>query len=125
MKRWAQLVLVAALCSGPLAAQQIKSEILVHTGLTAGVAHHDAREVWDQMQVGDPVALVREPDNAHDANAVRIEWRGHLLGYLPRSDNQPVARQLDRGSRLTGRIARLDKYRNHRLRLEIDVLLGL
>jgi hypothetical protein len=125
MKRCAELLLIATLCSGLLAAQQIKSEILVHTGLTAGLAHHDAREVWDQMQVGDSVALVRESSNPHDTNAVRIEWRGHLLGYLPRSDNQPVARQLDRGSRLTGRIARLDRYRNHRLRLEIDVLLGL
>jgi hypothetical protein len=119
--RLACAALVAALWASPGAAQQVRSEILVHTGPTAGLAHHEARQVWPRMQVGDPVALVREPDNPHDANAVRIEWNGHVLGYLPRTENAAVARQIDRGNRLDARIARLDRHRNHRLRLEVDV----
>jgi hypothetical protein len=123
--RLAWAALVVFLCVPPAAAQQVRSEILVHTGLTAGLAHHEAKEVWDDMRVGDDLALVREPDNPHDTNAVRVEWNGRLLGYLPRGDNETVARQMDRGSRLGARVARLDRYRNHRLKLQIDVLLRL
>jgi hypothetical protein len=119
--RLACATLVAALWVHSASAQQVRSEILVHRGPTAGLAHHEAKQVWEQMQAGDAVALVREPDNAHDANAVRVEWNGHMLGYLPRGDNEDIARQLDRGNRLAARIVRLERYRNHRLRLEIDV----
>jgi len=117
--------LVAALCAGSAMAQQVTSEILVHTALTAGLAHHEAKSVWDEMRVGDAVALLREPDNPHDPNAVRVEWNGRVLGYLPRDDNESVARQIDRGNRLAARVARLDRYRNHRLRLELHIYLKL
>lgn len=104
---------------------QTRSEIVVHSGLAAGLAHHDAKAVWDALRVGDALALVREPANLHDANAVRIEWRGRLLGYLPRADNAAIARQLDRGNPLQARVAQLGRYRNHRLRLRVDVYVPL
>ena len=119
------VLVVAALCASSALGQRVSSEILVHTSLTAGLAHHEAKAVWEAMHVGDEVALLREPDNPHDANAVRVEWQGHVLGYLPRDDNAAVARQLDRGNRLAGRVARLDRYRNHRMRLQLDIFVRL
>jgi hypothetical protein len=118
-------LLILALCAGTARAQQVTSEIVVHTTLAAGLAHHEAKGVWDEMRVGDAVALLRESHNPHDANAVRVEWNGHVLGYLPRDDNESVARQMDRGNRLAARVARLDRYRNHRLRLELEIYLTL
>ena len=117
----------ALLCclAGTARAGEIAAEILVHSTLTAGLRHHDAKAVWEQLKPGDEVALVRELSNPHDPNAVRVEWSGHLLGYLPRTDNAAVARQLDRGNPLKGRIARVSKYRNHRLKLELEVYLRL
>ena len=121
---WCRIALLAVLaCSGGAEAQT--SEILVQTSLTAGLAHHDAKAVWEQIKPGDALVLTREADNAHDANAVRVEWKGHVLGYLPRADNAAVARQLDRGNRLQARVARLGQYRNHRRRLEVEVYLPL
>ena len=64
------------------ALREAHTEILVHTGLTAGLAHHEARKVWDDMRVGDLLALVREPDNPHDPNAVRVEIDGAVVGHL-------------------------------------------
>lgn len=117
---------LALLClTGAPRAGEVAAEILVHSTLTAGLRHHEAKAVWDALAPGDEVALVREPSNPHDPNAVRVEWNGHMLGYLPREDNAAVARQLDRGNPLKGRIARLGKYRNHRLKLEIDIYLRL
>jgi len=116
-------LLIVLACSSGAAAQT--SEILVQTSLTAGLAHHEAKAVWEQIKAGDALVLTREAENAHDANAVRVEWNGHVLGYLPRNDNVAVARQLDRGNRLQARVARLGQYRNHRRRLEVEVYLPL
>jgi hypothetical protein len=120
-------LLTAALLLASLTAPAVEvvSEIVVHSAVAAGLRHHDAKAVWEQMRPGDELTLVRERDNPHDPNAVRVDWRGHVLGYLPRADNEPVARQLDRGNPLRARIASLGKYRNHRLKLEIDVYLRL
>jgi hypothetical protein len=122
------LVLIAALVHATVGwsrAGAQNSEILVQTSVTAGLAHHEAKAVWDQIQPGDALALTREPDNAHDPNAVRVEWKGHMLGYLPRTDNSAVARQLDRGNRLQARVVRMGQYRNHRRRLDVEVFLPL
>ena len=102
-------------------APSIVARVLVQTTLTAGLAHHDAKQIWTELSPGDPLALVREPTNHDDPDAVRVEWRGHLLGYLPRADNSDVARMLDRGQALTASIRTVAKYRNHRRKLEIDI----
>lgn len=99
--------------------------VLVQTTLAAGLRHHDAKAVWDSMSEGDSLVLVREPANEHDANAVRVDWRDHTLGYLPRSENADIARQLDRGQPLRARIVRLARYRNHHRKLQIEIYLEL
>jgi hypothetical protein len=101
------------------------AEILVQVSMTAGLRYHEAKAVWDQMQPGDQLMLVREPDNPYDARAVRVEWHGHKLGYIARTENQAVARQMDRGNPLQARITRLTYYRNHRRKLEFEVFLPL
>src|SRR5262249_31671670 len=110
------LGLLAALASPVFAADV---SILVQRSPLAGIRHYDAADVWRDMNAGDRLEIVREPENAHDANAVRVEWRGRKLGYLPRTDNAAVARQLDRGAVLEARIAALRQNRNHTLRLEL------
>jgi len=111
--------------AGASAQQSGESEIVVQVSLTAGLRYHDARAVWDQMKVGDALTLVREPGNPYDANAVRVEWNGHQLGYIPRAENEAIARQIDRGNRLEARITKLTTYRNHRRKLEVEVFLPL
>lgn len=76
------------------------------------------------MRVGDRLALVREAENPHDTNAVRVEWRALKLGYLPRAENAAVARALDRGERVEGRIAAPTLHKNpwRRLRIEVFVV---
>jgi hypothetical protein len=58
-------------------------------------------------------------------NAVRVEWNGHKPGYIPRSENAGVARQLDRGNRMSARITRISVARNHRRTLEFEVFSGI
>ena len=99
--------------------------IIVQRSPLAGFRYYDGGEVWPELKAGDRLELVRDPDNPYDANAVRVVWRGHMLGYLPRRDNAAVARQLDRGAALEARITRLAESRNRRVRLEFEVVVPL
>ncbi len=99
--------------------------IVVQRSPLAGFRHYEGAEVWRDMRPGDRLQLVREKDNPYDANAVRVEWRGAKLGYVPRRDNAAVARQLDRGAALEARVADLRENRNRSVRLEFEVVVPL
>ncbi len=125
-----KLLAAAILATGlaiilPVAAEESAAEILVQVSMTAGLRYHEAKAVWEEMQVGDSLTLVREPENPYDARAVRVEWQGHKLGYIPRAENEAVARQMDRGNALQARLTKLVYYRNHRRKLELEVFLPL
>lgn len=103
----------------PPAAQQVR--ILVQSSPLAGFNYHQAPAVWRGMRVGDALRLEREPDNAYDARAVRVEWRGHKLGYVPRAQNAALAWAMDSGETLNARVSRLQRHRNPRKRMEFEV----
>jgi len=114
------LALLAALAAPAAAAE---ARIIVQESALAGFQYYEGKALWDMMRVGDALQLVREPRNPHDANAVRIEWRGEMLGYIPRRENADVARQMDLGAPVKARVVRLTEARNpwHRVRFEVYV----
>lgn len=118
-------VLASLLLVLTLAAHAESVKLLVQSSPLAGFQYHAGETVWDDLKVGDTLELVREPDNAHDARAVRVVWRGQQLGYLPRAENEAVAAAMDRGERVVGRIAALVRNKNpwRRVRIEVFVLL--
>lgn len=115
------LVWAALLSAAAGAADAPRARVLLQSALVAGLAHHEARDVWADLSVGDGLDLVREGNNSHDPQAVRVDWRGRVLGYLPRNANADVARQIDRGQRLEARIVELARYRNHRRKLALEI----
>jgi hypothetical protein len=115
----ALLLALAAARPVPAAAGEVK--FLVQRSPLAGFRHHEAAAVWPQLRVGEPLQLVREPANAHDANAVRVEWQGRMLGYVPRAQNQALAWAMDRGEPVTARIAALRVAGNGRRMVEFEV----
>jgi len=115
--------LAAALHFSPAPAAE--ALIIVQRSPLAGFRHYGGGEMWPDMKVGDRLELVREPDNPYDANAIRIDWRGRKLGYVPRRDNAAVARQMDRGAPLEARVASLRENRNRSVRIEFEVVAPL
>lgn len=109
--------------AAPAAAQQLR--VLVQTSPLAGFQYYGGKILWDEMREGDRLTLVREPGNRHDPYAVRVEWRGTKLGYLPRSDNRAVAAEIDKGTPIGARIGRLSRDPNPWKRLRVDVYVGL
>ena len=54
---------------------------------------------------GSPVSLVREPNNPYDQLAIRVDnEKGEKLGYVPRRKNEVLARLLDGGKMLYGKV---------------------
>jgi len=122
---FALTALSLAATPAPARAQVAEATILVQSSPLAGFQFYQGRQLWDDMRVGDALTLVRESGNVHDSNAVRVEWRGHVLGYVPRRDNHAVARQMDRGGKVEARISRLTQHRNPWQRIEFEVFVRL
>jgi hypothetical protein len=120
-----RLLLISLLFALSCAVQAQTVKLLVQSSPLAGFQYHAGKALWEQMKVGDALALVREPDNPHDVRAVRVEWRGAMLGYLPRAENEAVAAAMDRGEPVEARIAALVEHKNpwRRVRIEIFVVL--
>jgi hypothetical protein len=108
-----------------LAALAGEIRILVQSSPLAGFQYHAGETLWHEMREGDRLALIREADNPHDASAVRVEWRGQKLGYLPRAENRAVAAAMDRGEAVDARIAKLRQHRNPWQRVLIEVFVVL
>ena len=95
--------------------------VLLQVSPVAGFQHHEGERLWTSLAEGDALTLIREPDNPYDSRAVRVDWRGEKLGYVPRMENTAIAQMLDRGERLEARIAALRQSRDpwKRVRFEI------
>ena len=118
------LIFLLILAVMPLAAYADAS-IIVQQSPLAGFQFYDGKTLWDEMKPGDALSLVRESDNPHDANAVRVEWKGNRLGYIPRRENANVARQMDRGAPVKARIVKLTQARNPWQRVLFEVYVDL
>ena len=110
---------LAAFCGAPARAQAVR--MLVQSSPLAGFAYDEAAAVFAELRIGDGLQLAREPDNPFDPNAVRVEWRGRKLGYVPRSENAALAWAMDRGETLSARVTKLRSHPNPRLRIRFDV----
>ena len=119
----------AALCSAILLTTdthaQNQAYIIVQQSPLAGFQYYAGSHLWERMTLGDTLTLQREANNRHDSNAVRIEWQGQHLGYIPRRENTDVARQIDAGAAVKARIVRLMPSRNPWQRILFEVYVDL
>lgn len=87
----------------------------------AGFQHHLGPRFLPHLKAGDILTLRREPGNRHDPRAIRVEWRGAMLGYVPKEANFTAAQLIDRGMVLRARIGELRAGGDPRQRLMIEV----
>lgn len=67
---------------------------------------------------------MREPDNPHDERAVRIDWNGHKLGYMPRVENTTIANLIGQRLLVQARVVRLRESRDpwRTVEFKVDLL---
>lgn len=114
---------ILSLSALPAGAAHTRRTVLIQQSPLAGFQYHDGEVLWQHLSQGDVLTLARETDNKYDARAVRVDWRGHKLGYIPRRENTAVAQMLDRGQRLEARIASLGDGPSPWHRIELDLRL--
>lgn len=79
--------------------------ILLFETYVAGVDYYDFSKGDLPLDEGMMVNLVREPSNQFDGNAIEVFTpQGEKLGYLPRRENGMLARLMDGGWVLEGRL---------------------
>jgi hypothetical protein len=122
--RFSRLGLLLGIVLAPFASAE-SIRIMVQSSPLAGSQYYAVAEVWHLIRPGDRLTLTREPGNRHDRNAVRVDWNGQQIGYVPRAENRAVARALDEGEPLEARVARLRDDPNPWRRVEIEVYLRL
>jgi len=111
-------------CPALSAEPVVHAEVYLQTSRLAGFKYYEGRKLWQHMQTGDVLALVREPENPYDANAIRVEWHAHKLGFVPRRENAALARFMDGGQHLTARITTLPREKRRGRKIEFDVYLS-
>lgn len=71
----------------------------------AGTSHApDIDVTMGQMPDEARLELVREPDNQADSWAIRVEYDGKKIGYVPADKNEVLARLMDGGKTLGGEL---------------------
>ena len=103
--RFALAAICLCLANDMPAAERIR--ILVQSSPLAGAQYYALDRLQGRIQVGDALELIREPANPHDPNAVRVQWQGEKLGYLPRRENRSVAAAMDDGLKVRASVSRL------------------
>lgn len=104
----------------------------------AGLMFHDIDDVWGELYQGAKLALVPQPDNEYDKNAVAIALDGDydpecpedfdfefdfILGYVPKTDNAELAMLLNMGWHeiFTAEIAEFDRNAPMSKRIGINI----
>lgn len=90
----------------------------------AGFQFYHGPKLLGRMKPGDVLQLCAEPENPYDEFAVRILWKGSMLGHVPRSDNRHISRLLQQGAPVSGRIMRIRPQAPAWNQLKVEVGLG-
>jgi hypothetical protein len=108
----------------PVARAAVLRKVELQRSPVAGFQYHQGEAIWPLLIVGASLSLVREPDNAYDPRAVRVDWQGQKLGYVPRIDNAAASHLLDAGHMLHAEIVTLRESDNPWERVEFAIFLA-
>ncbi len=90
----------------------------------AGTTYVDITSIEPSITIGDNLILQREPDNKHDPLATLIfTIKGEKLGYIPRDKNEVIARLLDGGKIIFGKLEN-KKWVNDWLKVNIRIFMS-
>ncbi len=100
-----------------------KQPIELQRSPVAGFQYHCGESIWPQLLPGVSLGLVREANNPYDPRAVRIEYDGLKIGYVPRVENSTIAYLLDSGRQVSASIVELRESPNPWDRIEVSLSL--
>lgn len=90
----------------------------------AGIPHRFGSDVDLELIVrpGSTITTQREPNNPHDKNAIRLYSGKVFIGFIPKSDNLPIAKHIDSGGSAIVRVTNVDpsdKWRGAKINIRL------
>jgi len=77
----------------------------------------------EQIKVGTPLVLRRDPKNECDHNAIGIYTTGNVhIGWIPMKKNQIIARLMDAGKMMIAKVVKKE-LEDHWLNMRVEVFL--
>ena len=114
--------LLSALSKGFISLDVFPKETLVLECLVAGTSYRKLENVRDQLKESIRLEMKREGYNEFDSFAISLWFRDTKVGYIPREENEVIARLMDAGKQFFAIIA-AKKMKGNWLKLEIRVTL--
>ena len=99
------------------------SIVLIDDARIAGTTHvHGIDGIVDGLEVGAKLRFVREPDNLADRWAIKVYAGKQRIGYVPADCNEIVARLMDGGKAVSGKLTGKEKVGTwNKLRMEVSL----
>ena len=99
-------------------------EILLFETYIAGTSYIQDQHLFEQLQIGEHLYLIRESGNTYDEKAIIITNKNkQKLGYIPKKDNIIFSRLLDAGKLLSATIKDIKKEKNYyRITININLI---
>jgi hypothetical protein len=99
-----------------------KEVFLIDTHV-AGTSHRNLEDVEPYLSDGDLLCFKRDPENKHDKLAILIhDDKGNHLGFVPQAKNEVLARLMDAGKLIFGKLEHKD-WQGNWLQLKIRVFM--
>ena len=89
--------------------EEEKGYKVTHSFYIAGVQFHELKTVIDIIKEGDYLALIPDPTNKYDPNAVEIKYDDVFLGFVPKKFSSEVAAAFEIGKELNCVVTVLNK----------------
>jgi hypothetical protein len=113
-------LLVAIKKGGTSSLQLFAKDILVLQCIVAGTSFTKTNNFKTQLQLQDEVTLVRESKNKYDDMAIQLQWKSKKIGYIPRDQNQVIARLMDAGKQFKAILTNIEL---NYVELSVDIYL--
>ena len=97
--------------------------VLLEDARVAGTTHvRGIDEIVGQLEIGTALRFVRDPGNLVDNWAIKVYAGESRIGYVPADCNEVLARLMDGGKALSGKLTGKEKLGNwNKLHMEVSL----
>lgn len=106
--------------AGTLNLNVLLRDIVVLETKVAGTMYYEPEEFEPLVKKDMHLQMVREPENKYDKFAVALFLDGGKIGYLPRTQNEVIARLMDAGKEFSTKVVS-KKWNEQNNWLEIEI----
>jgi hypothetical protein len=101
----------------------VKEIFLISCHIAGTSYSKDIDKIEKELHLNDILLLRRDPKNPHDELAILVlDEKGRKLGYVPQAQNEVIARLMDAGKLIFGKIEE-KQYKNSWLKINIRLFM--